>query len=153
MKAKSRKIGSLRCGTQDPARFGGALFFLAQNHEDQDSRVMLKSQVWTTESRSGRRARSAKVARGASACAPVFVVLIPHMATNPLHPAHLCAGMRANGWAAKFWVWRKGFGPRRHEGDEGREARRTRRGLLQSAFPVRASCFVLFALRVLRGPS
>jgi hypothetical protein len=116
MKAKSRKIGSLRCGTQDPARFGGALFFLAQNHEDQDSRVMLKSQVWTTESRSGRRARSAKVARGASACAPVFVVLIPHMATNPLHPADLCAGMRANGWAAKFWVCGRGLD---HEGTKG----------------------------------
>jgi hypothetical protein len=49
-------------GAQDPARLGGALFVLAQNHEDWDSRAMSKSQVWTTKSRSGRRTRSTKIA-------------------------------------------------------------------------------------------
>jgi hypothetical protein len=36
MKAKSRRIRSLWCGAQDPARFGEALFFLAQNYRDWD---------------------------------------------------------------------------------------------------------------------
>jgi hypothetical protein len=62
-------------------------------------------------------------------------------------------------WHEGEWVgaevlgMREGFGSRRHERGEAHEARSTRRGWLQSAFPARALCFVRFALRVFVVPS